>query len=405
MLIPYLTRRLIFSRSKDRFISFISMISVVGVALGVLALIVVSSVINGFQNELKKVITSMHGDLVMYTVTGPVSDSQDFIKEVQTQFPEVEAMSPVFVSELMLAGPTGVSGAVAEGVQFQNIGMVTELPKKIIQGQLPQNNQEIIVGHALAEEIGAKVGSNVKLILPLTGETQNGNDMNAPRVMSVKVSGIIKMGMHQYDSKFIFLSLETVQNFLQQPEHVNFFKMKVHNGVDSLELSQKIQDAYSYSFYVKDWSQLNKNLFYAIQLEKVVILIILTAIIMVAAFNIVSTLLMMTKEKTQEMAILKAMGMKARSIFRLFSGVGLTIGMVGVFLGILGGIGVSLLLQSSRLISLPSDIYNIDFLPVELRWKEIVFVAFMALGISFLSATYPALKVARHRPIEGLRED
>jgi lipoprotein-releasing system permease protein len=276
----------------------------------------------------------------------------------------------------------------------------------VVSGRLPSADGEVAVASALAERIGAKEGTEIRLIIPFTGFSENepaAATSGAPKVIKAKVVGIVRMGMYEYDSKFVFASLEAVQAFLNQPGKVTSFKLKLTEGADSRKASELLADSFGYPFRSKDWAQLNKNLFYAIKLEKVVIAIILTVIVIVAAFNVVSTLMMMIHDKTREISILKAMGFRPSQGFNLFCLIGLGMGVVGTLVGATLGLGVNWVLEKTHLIDLPADIYYIGFLPVIVRWSEIGLIAAVALLISFLATVYPALKVARRSPLDGIR--
>jgi lipoprotein-releasing system permease protein len=404
-IVPTLARRFLLSKGSDRFLSFIAWVSVVGVALGVLALTVVTSVINGFEGELTRVISGMNGDVVLYSRGDPVSDPDKIEDKVRKILPETIAITHSFVMELMASGPNGVAGAVVEGIDGASVGNVTEIPQHLLSGRLPQADGEAALGSAIAERIGARVGSEIRLILPFTGEEGTSAESGAPKVITAKVTGIVRMGMYEYDSKYVFTTLESTQKFLNQPGRVTSFKLRLPQGADTRAASDKLADYFGFPFRAKDWAQLNKNLFYAIKLEKAVIAIILTVIVIVAAFNVVSTLMMMIHDKTKEIAILKAMGFRQDQGFGLFCLIGVGMGLVGTVVGGVLGIGVNWVLRTTKLIDLPADIYYIGFLPVVVRWSEILWIGIMALLISFLATLYPAWKVSRRPPLEGLRYD
>jgi lipoprotein-releasing system permease protein len=390
--------RFLLSKASDGFLSFIAWVSVLGVMLGVMALTVVTSVINGFEGELAHVITGMNGDVVLYSRGEPIRDASLIEAEIRKVAPQVQAISPSFVTELMAAGPNGVSGAVLEGIASDTIGQVTAIPERIVSGRMPIGESEILMGSAIAEKIGAVEGAEIRLIAPFTGESNS-----TPKVLKVKVVGTIKMGMYDYDSKFVFMDLPAVQNFLDRPGGITNFFIKLKSGTDSRRVSDRLTEKFDHPFKAKDWSQLNKNLFYAIKLEKVVIAIILTVIVIVAAFNVVSTLMMMIHDKTKEIAILKAMGFRPSQSFRLFCLIGVGIGAVGIVLGVALGLALGWLLEKTHWINLPPDIYYIGFLPVVVVWKEIFMIALVALLISFLATVYPSWKVSRRSPLDGLR--
>lgn len=398
--VPTLARKFLLSRQSESFLSFIAWVSVMGVALGVLALTVVTNVINGFENELSRAITGMNGDLILYSRGEPIQNPKQVEAEIRRIVPEVEALTPSFITELMVSGPHGVSGAVLQGFDPETFGQVTLVPKRLVAGRLPSSDREVAIGVALADKIGVAPFSEIRLIAPFSGASDS-----SPKLAQLTVVGIVHMGMHDYDSKFVFMTLPALQKFLNQPGRVTNFNMKLPSGVDSRLAAGKLSDNFGYPFRAKDWSQLNKNLFYAIRLEKAVIAIILTVIVIVAAFNVVSTLMMMIHDKTREISILKVMGFRKGQAFRLFCLIGTGIGATGIVSGVAAGIGVGWLLGKTRWIDLPPDVYYIDFLPVIVRWSEVGLIMGVALLITWLATLYPAWSVSRRSPLDGLRYD
>lgn len=397
-IIPILVKRFLLSKTSDGFLSLISWVSVLGVALGVMALTIATSVINGFEGELIRVITNMNGDVVLYSRGDAVRNPEDVKVHIRNSLPELSAVSSSFVTELMVSGPHGVAGAVLQGVEVDQLGLVTTIPRQITQGQMPGADQDVVLGATLAEKLGLSLGGELRIIAPLSGGADG-----APKVLAGRVVGILKMGMNDYDSKFVLMTLSGVQKFLEQEGKVTNFTIKLERGANARAAADRLGQVFEYPFRAKDWSQLNRNLFYAIQLEKAVIAIILAVIVIVAAFNVVSTLMMMIHDKTKEIAILKAMGFQKGQSFRLFCWIGLTIGITGIALGIVSGLGIGFILKSTRLIQLPPDIYNIGFLPVKVWWREIGLIAVCAVFVSFLATLYPAWSVSRRPPLEGLR--
>ncbi|MBC7692801.1 MAG: ABC transporter permease [Methylotenera sp.] len=402
--VPTLARRFLMAKTSDGFVSLIAWVSVVGVALGVLALVVVTSVINGFEGELIRVITGMNGDVVLYSKGESVSGPAAIEAKIRQVVPETQAITASLVAELMSSGPSGVAGTILEGIDPATIEKVTEVKKRVVSGRLPQGDGEIALTYALADRLGAKEGSEIRLIAPFTGE-QTKDGVSVPKVVKVQVVGIVRMGMYEYDSKFAFATLDSVQKFMNQPGKVSTFKLKLDPRVDSRKAADQLTDNFGYPFRARDWSQMNKNLFYAIRLEKVVIAIILTVIVIVAAFNVVSTLMMMIHDKTKEIAILKAMGFRATQSFQLFCLIGMGIGAVGTGVGVAIGLGINALLQKTHWIDLPAEIYYIGFLPVIVRWSEVGMIAFAALLITFAATLYPSIRVSTRSPLDGLRHD
>ena len=406
-LVPILAKRFLTSKSSDGFLSLISWVSIVGVALGVLALVVVTSVINGFEGDLARVITGMNGDILFYSKAEPVSDFTKVENKLREVVPETQDITHSYMIELMVSGPTGVAGGILEGFDVSTLGKVTEIPQRVSEGRLPEVDGEIALGNSLAERIGATVGSDIRIIIPFGGTPQgapsDSPENTAPKTVKGHVVGFVHMGMNDYDSRFIFVTLPWVQKFLNQPGRVTSFNLRLTPGADSRLGAEHLTDSFGYPFRAKDWAQLNKNLFYAIRLEKVVIAIILTVIVVVAAFNVVSTLMMMIHDKTKEIAILKAMGFRRAQSFQLFCLIGLGMGMVGTFFGVGVGLLINLLLAKTHWIQLPADIYYIGYLPVVTRWSDVGWIAVSATFISFLATLYPAIQISLKSPLEGLR--
>ncbi|MDR3608110.1 MAG: ABC transporter permease [Oligoflexia bacterium] len=397
-----LASRFLLSKSSDGFLSLISWVSIVGVTLGVLALVVVTSVINGFEGELSRVITGMNGDVILYTRAEPVRDPDAIVNKIRETAPETQAVTTSLVVELMASGPLGVAGTLLEGYEPSTVEYVTQLPHRVIQGRLPAASGEVAVGSALADRLGVSPGSTFRLIIPGVDDTES-DGAALPRSQDVKVSGIVKMGMYEYDSKFIWGDLSFVQALVHAPGTATAFKIRLKPGADGRQVAARLGDHFGYPFRAKDSIMLNKNLFYAIQLEKSVIAIILTVIVIVAAFNVVSTLMMMIHDKTKEIAILKVMGLRPMQGFGLFCLIGVGMGVVGTVLGVFSGLGVNLILKHTHIVDLPADIYYINFLPVVERWLEIGAIALVAVLISFLSTLYPGWKVAKRSPLDGIR--
>jgi lipoprotein-releasing system permease protein len=380
-IVPTLARRFLLSKSSDGFLSFIAWVSVVGVAL--------------------RVISGTNGEVIFYTRGEPIDDPAKVEEKIREAVPQVEAITPTFTTQLMASGPNGVAGAVLEGVDLPTLGKVTLIPERVSLGRMPEKKGEIIMGYALADRIGATVGSEIRLIIPFTEESETG--MSTPKTVKGEVVGIAHMGLYEYDSQFIYAPIADVQEIVNQPGKVTTFKLKLKPGADSRQASDRLADQFGYPFRAKDWMQMNKNVFYAIRLEKTVIAIILAAIVIVASFNVVSTLMMMIHDKSREIAILKAMGLMPGQGFRLFCLIGIGMGSVGTVFGVALGLGVSWILATTKLIQLPADIYYISFLPVVVRWHEIGMIAAAAMLISFVATLFPAYKVSKRTPLEGLR--
>ena len=413
--VPLLARRFVLSKASDGFLSLITWVSIVGVALGVMSLTVVTSVINGFEGELARVITGLNGDVNLYSRDLPVKEPIAIEAKIRRIVPSVLEITHALVSPLMVSGPHGAAGAIIEGVDLETFGKVTTIQQHVMAGRFPQEMAppglsgdqmvEVALGSALADRIGAKVGEEIRVLVPSAGAQGAGGASTeiAPKSVKAKVVGLVKMGMYEYDSKFLFLTLAGAQATLGVPGQVTSFKLKLPPETDGAAAAVALSDSFGYPFRAKDWAQINKNLFIAIKLQKVVIAIILTVIVLVSAFNVVSTLMMMIHDKTKEIAILKAMGFRKSQSFRLFVSIGMAMGVVGALSGVALGLGLAWVIRATRLIELPSDIYYIGFLPVVVRWSEIALIGGATLVIAFLATLYPAWRVARSKVLDGLR--
>lgn len=401
--ISLIARRFIFDRkgSDDEmakgFVSFIAAISITGLALGVTALLVVTSVMNGFEKELQRTLTAFHGHVLLFSKGEPVSHPENYMKDISTHYPSVKAISPYIFAEVMLSTAHGVVGSVVEGIDLPTFSQVSEVSKRIQKGRLPEGPQEISLGEELARRLNADVGDSIFLTLPFS------EIPGKSKVQKLSVVGILKLGMFDYDSKYSLIELHEMQSLLQLEGKVNAFKILTEDAGRSSRLASALSDRYTYPLRARDWSTLNQNLFYAIRLEKVVIGIILMVIILVASFNIVSTLIMMVHEKQRQIAMLKALGFGVRSTFGLFLFMGGGMALCGTALGLGVGRALCALVQWRSIIDLPPDIYMLSRLPVEIRWVEWGAICVAAIILALISTLIPSYRISKEAPAKGLR--
>jgi lipoprotein-releasing system permease protein len=405
--VTVLAKGFLLSKSSDGFLSLIAWVSIVGVALGVFALAVVTSVVNGFEGEIGNAISGLNGDVVLYSRAEPVGDPPLIESKIRRALPEAQAISVSLITELMAAGPKGTGGMVLEGVDPERVGQATTLPQRVTSGRMPQKDGEIVLARVLAEKIGAEPGTSIRLVIPqlASAGSEGKRTSSVPKIIEVMVVGVASLGMYEYDSKYGFARIDWVRRIFGLGERASTFKIKLPPRSDSRKASDRLSESFGYPFRAKDWTQLNRNLFYAIKLEKIVISIILLAIVVVAAFNVVSTLMMMIHDKAKEIAILKAMGLTPSQSFRIFTYIGLGIGAVGTASGMAAGLGLDWLLDRTKLIRLPADVYYIDHLPVLIDWREIALIAFATILILFVATLFPAFRVSTQSPMEGIRYD
>lgn len=386
------------ARSSDNVLASVTWLAIGGFSLGVAALVIVLGAINGFEGELARVVTDINGDIILYTRGEPVTDLTRFEKNLREKFPEIKEIAPFQIAEAMVVGSLGAKGAVIEGYDIHRMPKVVRTLEKIKEGELPSEGQ-ILLGKTLAERVGAQVGHMVRLTLPaLDGEQ--------PIVLSkeVKVSGIVSLGNHDYDSKFAYAPQQNLQKWLGVGQEASTFKLKMSPGTDLVSTAVKLQDSLGYPFRAKDWSRLNRNLLASIRLEKVVISVLLLAIILVASCNIISQLLILLHDRSKEFSILKAMGFRGTQCLGLILGIGLRIGALGAGVGVCFGLAFLYVMQRTKFISLAPDIYTLGFLPVKIAWEEVALVVGISLLIACFATLFPAWAAIKKTPMEGIRD-
>ncbi|UCF02263.1 MAG: lipoprotein-releasing ABC transporter permease subunit, partial [Deltaproteobacteria bacterium] len=389
----------------------ITLISIAGVMVGVTALIVVIAVMNGFKEDLRDKILGVTSHVVISRFDGNISKYQEVKAKVE-EVAGVNAATPFIYTQVMISSRKAISGAVLRGIEPKTAGKVINLPKNLRAGSLEELEAEnkpeglrstpgIILGNELARNIGAARGEPVTVISPLGRLTPFGR---VPRSQTFRVAGIFDSGMYEYDSTIAYVSLWAAQRFLGIGDRVTGIEVRVDEIYEADRVARAIGEALDgYPYWSRDWMRMNKNLFSALKLEKIVMFIILTLIILVAAFNIVGTLIMVVIEKTRDIAILKSMGATRRSIMKIFMIEGAVIGLVGTLLGLLGGYTLCTLLATYKFIELPSDVYYISTLPVQMNPLDVTLIALAAIVITLVASVYPAWQASRFDPAEAIR--
>ncbi len=399
------------AKRKQTFVSLITLISIAGVMVGVTALIVVIAVMNGFKEDLRDKILGVTSHVVISRFDGNISKYQEVRAKVG-EVSGVNAATPFIYTQVMISSRKAISGAVLRGIEPKTASKVINLPKNLRAGSLEELEAEnkpegmrstpgIILGNELARNIGASRGEPVTVISPLGRLTPLGR---VPRSQTFRVAGIFDSGMYEYDSTIAYVSLWAAQRFLGIGDRVTGIEVRVDDIYEADRVARAIGKALGgYPYWSRDWMRMNKNLFSALKLEKIVMFIILTLIILVAAFNIVGTLIMVVIEKTRDIAILKSMGATRRSIMKIFLIEGAVIGLVGTLLGLLGGYTLCTLLATYKFIELPSDVYYISTLPVKMNPLDVALIALAAIVITLAASVYPAWQASRFDPAEAIR--
>lgn len=404
----YIAKRYLLARQKQAFISVISLISILGVGLGVASLIVVVGVMNGFSIELRDKILGINAHMVAAVAGGSLHDYRDDMRKAEA-VPGVLGATPFVYTEVMLSSPRGVKGVVLRGLDPVSAGKVLALPGEMTVGKLedltaPGLFPGIIVGRELADRLGLGVGDTLNLMSPAGKESAAGF---TPKVKTFTICGLFKTGMYEYDSTLAYVAIPAAQELLGfKRDIVTGLELKVAD-VDAVDkLSAKVREAMGGPpVYVRTWIDMNGNLFKALHLEKTAMFVILVMIVLVGSFSIITTLVMLVMEKTRDIAILMSMGATAKNIRNIFMLQGTIIGFVGTALGYGLGLAVALALEKYQFIKIPGDVYPMDHLPVRLDWPDLAVIGITALALCFLATLYPARQASRLEPAEALRHD
>jgi lipoprotein-releasing system permease protein len=402
----YVARRYLKSRRGMGFVSVITLISVGGVFVGVAALIIVLSVMNGFQQEWRDRILGTNAHLLVsdFKAEG-IQDYPRIISTIERE-PHVVGVSPFIQTKTMIRSRRNSDGILVRGIDPVLEGRVTTLSRNIVAGGLElggAQDRRVVLGLVLAEQLAVVIGDSVSLVSPFGSVVSPLGFF--PEVGSFEVVGIFDSGMYEFNSSIAYMSIPAAQSFFRLGETVTGVEVRLDDIYRAKEVAKSIQQKLGFPYRTLDWMDMNYNLFSALKLEKAVMFIILTLIVFVAAFNIICTLIMVVMKKTKEIGILRSMGATARSVMLIFVLEGLTIGIVGTVLGLGGGFLLCWLLARYRFVSLPADVYFIDKLPVLMQPIDFLWVTLAAIGITLVATLYPSWRASRLQPVEAIRHE
>jgi lipoprotein-releasing system permease protein len=415
----FISLRYLKAKRKSTFISLITLISVAGVCLGVMALIIVLAVMTGFEEDLKEKILGTNAHIVVLKGNGGIDGYPELMAKLKS-YPGVVAVTPFIYNQVMLSTGKHVSGVVLRGIDTRSDAQVTNLHKAVVEGKLEELDQPVrfgagspprpgvVIGKELAKNLGLALGDTVDVVSPLGNLTPLGM---IPKMKRFRVAGVFNTGMYEYDSTLAYVGLGEAQSFLGLGDTVTGIQLKVEDVYKTGELVKTINRDFGYPFYARDWMKMNKNILFALKTEKTVMFIILTLIVLVAAFGIASTLFMVVMEKTRDIAILKSMGATSSSIMKIFILEGLIIGVLGTVAGVLSGLLVALNLEPivgfvQRITGFElfsKDIYYLDHFPSQVIPADVILISVTAVFISFAATLYPAWQASRLMPAEALR--
>ena len=398
------------AKRRNHFISFISMASMVGIAIGVMALIVVLSVMNGFQKELRARILGVASHVQISGFDGRLANWKEAAKQAMTN-PEVVGAAPYVSAQGLLANQQSVQGALIRGIIPDLEDKVADIGSHMRRGKLSDlraGEFGIVLGSELAHSVGARMGEKVVLIAPQGQVTPAGI---LPRIKQFTLVGIFEVGMYEYDAGLALIHLQDAQKLYRLDNGVSGVRLKLKDLFDAPEVARDLTRTMTGDLYITDWTRSHANFFRAVQIEKNVMFIILTLIVAVAAFNLVSTLVMAVTDKQPDIAILRTLGASPASIMKIFVVQGSLIGFIGTLIGVVGGILLALNVGTvvpaiERLFHvqfLAKDVYYISELPSDLLWSDVITIAIMSLLLSLLATLYPSWRASRVNPAEALR--
>jgi lipoprotein-releasing system permease protein len=417
----FISMRYLRARRKQVFVSIITFISIAGIFLGVAALIIVLAVMNGFETDLRNKILGINSHIILMQYSGAMRDPQHVMREV-VQVPGVVAATPFIYSQAMLKNGSSVTGIVLRGLSMEDALKVINLGK-IREGKLDDLGEGrkisglkpeltglpgILIGRELAKNLGVFLHETVFVVSPSGVATPMGM---VPRMKPFLVVGIFESGFFEYDSTLAYISLKNCQEFLGMDEMVTGIEIRVDDIYRADRIAKQIEKKLGFPYWGRNWMEMNKNLFSALKLEKRVMFLILSLIVLVAAFNIISALIMIVMEKNKDIAILKTMGATRAGIMKIFIFQGLVVGAIGTFLGCIAGLAVAFNLEAlSRFVEnlfgfkiLPGDVYYLSELPSQVNYGDVGIIILGTLLISFISTIYPSWRASRLDPAESLR--
>ena len=411
-LILYIGLRYTRAKQRTQFISFITLTSVLGIALGVTALIAVLSVMNGFEAELRERILGMTSHSTITENNGRLTDWQAIEQQLKDT-PHVEGIAPFIRGQVMVNADRQVSGTMLRGVNPLYEPRVSEVANKMLRGakltDLIPGKFQIVLGAELAAYLGVFVGDKVTVISPQLNSTPAGI---LPRLRRFTIVGVFKVGMYEYDRNMALIHIDDAAKLFRLGEQVSGIRLKLDDVFNAPKLSRQLAEKlYEDGYVVSDWTQAHSNFFRAVKTEKRVMFIILLLIVAVAAFNIVSTLVMVVTDKRGDIAILKTQGLSNLSVMGIFIVLGTIIGVIGTLLGTLGGITLALNIETivpaiEKMLGvdlMASDVYYISEVPSKLVWVDVYRITGMAFILSLLATIYPAWQASRVNPAEVLR--
>lgn len=396
---------------KSSFLSTIAFIAIAGVFIGVAALVVVISVMTGFENQFRDSILATNSHIYVLKYFGGGLDDHEALADSLSRINGVVSVEPFVYSKGMIMSQNELDGVAIRGLDVSGDKSTASkgmFGQEIVTGEFDLNQtlsdtipSKMILGVQLAEKLKATVGDTVILAFP---EETSSAAMGAYfKMEDFVVTGIFDSGLYDYNATLCYISIPAAQQFFGLDDDVMGLELRVDDIYQAPQIASMIRERLEYPYSVTDWTQMNKEIFDLMKLQKVVVFLIITLIVIVAAFNIISTLIMMVMEKEKEVGILKAMGATAGSIMKIFMWEGVIIGIIGTGLGVLVGVILASSLQQYEFISISAEVYQLNTLPVEISVMDIIVISLISFSISFLATLYPARQAAKLMPVDAIR--
>jgi len=398
----FIARRYLTARRKQAFISVITFVSILGVTIGVMALVIALSLITGFQEDVQDKILGATSHLMVSDLSGEGLKNYQELSERIRKLDQVESVTPVAYNTVLIIGPARSSGAVLKGINFKEELEASPWLKKLLAGNLPETGaqDQIVLGKALAASLGVSTGDLINVLVPAGRLTPVGL---LPKSKNFKVSGIFDSGLYEFDSSTALVSLDLAQKLFNLSSRVSYLQVKIKNIFQADKVAEKIYLLSSPGIYVTTWMELNRSLFSALKLEKTLLFLTITLIVVVAALNIIASLVLMVMEKTRDIGVLLAMGSTRSSIRKIFFLQGAIIGVFGTSAGLVLGLVWCWLANAFKLIKVPVDIYQISYVPFHPKPLDLATIVLVTLAITFLSTLLPSRRAARIDPVQALK--
>jgi lipoprotein-releasing system permease protein len=396
------------AKRRTGFISLITFVSIIGVVIGVTALILVLSVMNGFEEEVRSKLIGADAHVRLRKFFNKPITEVDSVLEIIKRYPQVIGASPTIMREGMIKSKQSQEATFIHAIDLKTVDAVSDIREKIVLGSLDFSKREIngrkypgiVLSRYLADNLMAlNVGDLVHLIT----FPKDMGIIPTIRPKTFYVAGLVQFGYYDFDRMLTFISIEDAQVFFEMPGSISYFRIKLENYMMAGEVRDALEDELGYPWMAQTWQDLNKSLFSWMQIEKLGMFVILSLIIMVAAFNIISSLIMIVMEKTREIGILKSMGATSKMIMKIFMFEGFIIGIIGTGLGLLVGYTLGFLQLEYKIISLPADVYILSAVPIKMYFTDFLAIAGVALFLCLLASVYPAYRASRLEPVEAIR--